>query len=350
MRIITALLTLTLLGHTVALAQEQPPAQVVIARISQQEVSENKAFVGVLYYDRVSQVSSEVSGLVASVKVREGSWVKKGTPLVALNTEILDKQSDLGKTKIAQLVLRLEHAEKNFNRLEKLFAQNGVSEKEYEDALYHHQDLLKEKQTLENGLAQLLIQKEKSLIKAPYDGIVLEKNVDSGDWVQQGKLLVRLGSSDDLMVRVAISENLLRFVTIGAEVPVTIQAFQQEMTGTIMGIDPTADPQTKNIFLKIKIPAQKLVAENMSASVLVPTSDKRLLSIMPRDALIKFQGNDFVYTIKDDKATIQPINIVTYAGAEIGADNPYFTVGMPVVVEGNERLRPDQPATIVGER
>lgn len=347
---LATILTLILLSCSAGLAQEQPPAQVVITRITQQEVSENKSFLGVLYYDRVSHVSSEVAGLVAEMHVREGSRVKKGTPLVSLNTEILDKQIDLSKTKIGQVVLRIEHAEKNFKRLEKLFSQNSVSEKDYEDALYTHQDLLKEKEALEDSLAQLMIQKEKSVIKAPFEGIVLEKNVERGNWVQPGTLLVRLGSSDDLFVRVPISENLLQFITFGEKVPVTIHAFQEELTGTLEGIDPTADPQTKNIFLKVKIAARAMVAENMSAAVFVPTSTKKQLSIIPRDALIKFQGKDFVYTIQDNKASILPINIVTYLGEKIGADNPYFVTGMPVVIEGNERLRPDQPATIAGEK
>ena len=92
------------------------------------------------------------------------------------------------------------------------------------------------------------------------------------------------------------------------------------------------------------------VAENMSATVFIPTSPKRLLSIIPRDALIKFKGQDFVYTVKDDKAVILPVNIVTYLGDTVGADNPYFAAGMPVVIEGNERLQPDQPVVIAGEK
>ena len=77
------------------------------------------------------------------------------------------------------------------------------------------------------------------------------------------------------------------------------------------------------------------MAENMSATVHIPTSPKRLLSILPRDALIKFQGKDFVYTVKEDKAAILPVNIVTYLGNSVGADNPYFAEGMPVVIEGS---------------
>ena len=71
--------------------------------------------------------------------------------------------------------------------------------------------------------------------------------------------------------------------------------------------------------------------------------------MIPRDALIRFQGNDFVYTIKEDKAVMLPVNIVTYLGDRIGADNGHFTEGLPIIVDGNERLRAGQSVVIVGE-
>ena len=332
-------------------AQEgPPPAKVVVSKIVRQQVVENQSFIGTLYYDRTSQVSAEVSGLVEVVNVQEGDQVGRGAPLLRLDTEILEKEIDLKLVSIGQADLKIENAEKNYRRLESVFKKQGVSEKVYEDALYTWQDSLKEKQTEELELEKLLLAKEKSIIKAPYTGVVLEKNVDSGDWVQQGRAVIRIGSTDDLYVRVPVAENLLNYFKAGEKVTVRISAYEKEVKGVIEDYDPVADAQTKNVFLKVKIPAQKKVAENMSATVYIPTSMKKELSIIPRDALIKFQGKDFVYTIKDEKAAIMPVNIVTYLGDKIGADNPYFTEGMLVVVEGNERLRPDQPVVVAGEK
>ena len=106
----------------------------------------------------------------------------------------------------------------------------------------------------------------------------------------------------------------------------------------------------KNVFLKINIPELPLVAQNMSAVVSVSASEKRKLSVMKRAALVKFQGNDFVYTVKEGKAAILPVNIVTFQDDLVGVDNPYIVPGMDVVIEGNERLRPDQPVVIAGEK
>ena len=72
----------------------------------------------------------------------------------------------------------------------------------------------KEKQAKEDTLQKLLIQKRRSQIKAPYDGIILTKDVDVGAWVQQGKKLVSIGSSSDLYVRAPVAENFLQFIEV----------------------------------------------------------------------------------------------------------------------------------------
>ena len=268
--------------------------------------------------------------------------------LVRLNTEILEKEITLSKTRIAQSELRIKNQEKNYKRLERLFNSSGVSEKDYDDAQFAYQDAQMEKRAVEDNLAKLLIELKRSKISAPFNGVVLSKGVDSGAWVQQGKVLVSIGSSSDLFVRAPIAENMLRFVQMGESVPVILNAYDKEIEGTVIGIDPVADLKTKNIFLKIKIPPMDVVAQNMSANVLVPSSAKKELSVLSRAAVVKFQGEDFVYTVKDEKAAIMPINIVSYMGQMIATDTPYITPDFPVVVEGNERLRPDQPVMVVG--
>ena len=330
-------------------AQEPPPARVKTKPISQREIAENKGFLGLLYYERVSNVSSEIAGLVEDITIRTGDRVNEGDVLVQLNTELLEKEILLAQTRIKQIEARTRHAEKLFQRLQSLLEQKGTSKQKFEDAEFDLLDAQLEQQAARETLAKLALEKKKSIIKAPFTGIVMEKQVDRGDWVGQGKGLVTLAAADELFVRVPVGENLIRFIQPGQQLDVTLNAFDRKITGTLKELAPRADARTKNIFLKVHIPEQPMVAENMSATVFVPISENKTLSMIPRDALIKFQGKDFVYTIKEGKASILPVNIVSYLDSEVGADNPYFVPGLPVVVEGNERLRPDQSVIVAGE-
>lgn len=347
MRILLSFLALLSVSG-LAVAQGPPPAKVVLGDVVVEEVSTTQSVTGILYYERVSEISSEVEGLVDEIKVSQGDHAKKGDLLVRLNTEILENEITLARTRIKQMDLRIQNAEKNFKRLERLYKSKGVSEKDYDDALYTYRDARIEKQAVQDNLAKLLIQQSRSQIKAPFDGVVLSKNVDLGAWVQPGKVLVSLASSSDLFVRVPIAEDLLRYVRLGESIQLVLNAYNREIEGKVVAIDPVADLKTKNIFLKIQIPPMEFVAQNMSARVFVPASEKRQLSVISRAAVIKFQGKDFVYTIKEGKASILPVNIVAYLGQKVAVDNPYIVPGLPVVIEGNERLRPDQAVTVMG--
>lgn len=348
---VRTLLSVLLFLHPVfALASGPPPANVILGQVSQKEVAATQSVTGVIYYERVSEISTEVAGLVKEITVRQGDRVKKDDVLVVLDTEILDREILLTKTRIDQAQLRVNNSRKNFIRLETLYNKEGVSEKDYDDAAFVYRDAQKEKLALEESLGKLLIKKERSIIRAPFAGVVLTKNVDSGAWVQQGKILVSLGSIHDLFVRAPISENLLRFVNAGEKVSVLINAFAKELMGEVVGIDPVADVKTKNIFLKIRIASMDNVAENMSARVFVPSSVKNELAVFNRAALVKFQGKDFVYTVVDNKASIVPVTVVAYLGEQVAVESPVLRPGMAVVVEGNERLRPDQPVRVAGEK
>lgn len=349
MRIFQVLLILTIINGAMVYAREQPPARVVVSKIVFQKKAQNRSFIGTLYYERISHVSSEVTGLVIKTDVRTGDRINKGAPLVHLDTELLEKEIFIHKNQIEQAILRINHTQKNYQRMVSLYKKGGISEKNYDDAEFVYQEALLKKLSAQTILGKLLIQKRKSVIKAPFDGIILEKNVDSGDWVNPGKLLISIGSVNDLFIKVPVAETLLQFIFMGQKVPVTIIAYNKKMTGIIDNLSPIADAKTKNVFIKIRIPMLTRVAQNMSATVVISTGTRQELAMIPRDALIRFQGNDFVYTIKEEKAVMLPVNIVTYQGDWIGADNEHFIEGLPIIVDGNERLRPGQSVVIVGE-
>lgn len=350
MRFFQVLLILVFINVSMVYAQEQPPARVIVSKIVFEKRAQNRSFIGTLYYDRISHVASEFPGLVSKIDFNAGDRINKGTPIVHLDTEILEKEILINKNQIEQAELQTNHAQKNYQRMSTLYEKNGVSQRDYDNARFVYQEALLKKQSAQTTLEKLLIQKRKSVINAPFDGIILEKNVDSGDWVQQGKPLISTGSVKDLFIKVPVAETLVKFVTIGQKVPVTINAYNLEMTGTIDNLSPIADEKTKNVFIKIRIPMLTKAVQNMSATVFISTGTKQTLAMIPRDALIKFQGSDFVYTIKDNKATMLPVNITTYLGNTIGVDNEHFIEGMQVVVDGNERLRPGQPVVIDGEK
>lgn len=330
-------------------AEGPPKANVVVSTFSEKMIAQNAKMTGVLYFDRVSGISTEVAGLVSKVSIKTGDRVKKGDRLFTLSTDFTDKELNLKKTEITQLEILLEQTEKNMGRIEKLFKKKAVSEAEYDDLFFTFRAQQKDLERKKIDLELIQLKKKKSVIRAPYNSLILSKNVDAGDWVNQGSVLCKTGSLNDLSVKLPVGEKTLQYINAGESVDVTINSLRKTITGSFAGVLPVADEKTKNIFLKIKLPEVPGAIENMSATVMVPVSHRKKLKVITRDALVKFQGKDFIYAVQDGKAKILPINVVLYSGTKMGIDNDGYALDMKIVVSGNERLRPDQPVVITGE-
>ena len=334
-------------GYLMAAGDGGPLTRVVTSQVVEKNVAETTQVVGTLFFDRVSNLSAEVSGLVNAVHVREGDRVKKGQVMFGLNTDFIDNEIASVQAGMAQVKVRLGRAEKSLDRYETLFQQQAVSEAEYDDIVLSREDLVRQTVMLDKQLALARLKKNKSLIRAPFDGVVIEKKTDIGDWVSPGIQLCVVGSIKDLFVKVPVSESLLTFAHKGETVPVSIDALGIKNTGTIDGIIPVADPQTRSVFVKVRLPEMDHPVLNMSATVSMPVGEKKNMLLIPRDALVNFNGQDMVYTVNQGKSAPIPVTILSYVGENVAVAPKGIVKGMPVVVDGNDRLRPGQGVEVI---
>ncbi len=329
--------------------REPMPAQVKVATAEAGMASNTSDMTGTLYFDRTSRVSPEVAARITSVTFREGDRIRKGDVLARLDSRILEKEIALEKARMAAIEVRIAHTKLNLERLTQLRKNNTVTEASFDEARFSYDELTQERIAIARQVDILEIRKAKHLITAPFDGIILEKHAERGEWVVPGSPICLLGDLDALYVQVPMAERLIGYSKAGDRLPVSLNAFEKEITGIVKGIRPQADPRTKNVSLKIKVDYTGPVAENMSARVQVPVSIQQPMVMMPRDALVQVRGTDTVYTIKEGKAVGIPVKKI-YSGADrIGVLPNGLSGGMTVVVEGNERLAPNQPVMVQGE-
>ena len=332
---------------TQATAADQPPARVAVTKVFEKEVAPTAALVGNVVFDRSAGISPEVSGLIAGHQMNEGTVVRKGDVLVKLNTDFIVKDIGVLDQQITQIDLQIRNARKNLDRAATLFEQNATTEKNYDDLTLQFQELQTEKERLRLTLAKKKLELEKSLIRAPYAGLVLARYKNQGEWVSPGDPICELAAIDDVMVRVPLSEALIPYVAVGQTLTLSISATGQSLKGKVEAVVPSVDAKSKTFDIKIGIDYAPGIFQNMSAMVNVPTGPVRKLKMIKRGALVRFQGKEFVYTVQDGLAKILPIRIAAVEGEYLAVDTPLITAGMPVVIDGNERLRPDQPVTVV---
>lgn len=140
------------------------------------------------------------------------------------------------------------------------------------------------------------------------------------------------------------------YATVGQVLNFTVTAMGREFQGKVKAVVPDVDLKSKTFDIKIGLDYVPGLFQNMSARVNVPTGPARRLKMIQRGALVRFQGQEFVYTVQDGVAKMLPVQVSAVDGEYLGVEAPHLSTGMPVVIDGNERLRPDQPVMVVNSQ
>ena len=325
-------------------AKGPPPASVKVAEVRTGMVAPQSEFIATIFYQETSETASETSGLVSDVRFEDGQRVKKGQILVALGSEILQKKLLAARATYEQVLSELEIARIDLKRREKLFEKKSISEQTYDENRYRVIGSEKQAASLNAQVAQLAIELEKKLIRAPFDGVVIKRHVDRGEWISEGETVALIGKDDVIDIVAELPEQIIQYVKIGMQVRAAANG--NEFSGTVIAIVPRGDVSTRTFPVKIRTPNQFSLIEGMSARVTLPKGKIKKTLIVPRDAVISKFGQTVVFTAENFKAAMLPVQIIGFQGLDAGVSAPGLKAGMIVVVQGNERLRNGQAVSI----
>lgn len=319
--IVTALFIIISLFSLSAHAQEEkqramPPAVVVVSEVGTGMVAPQAEFIGTVYFSEISDVACEVDGKVEVLNFEEGQRVHEGDALVSINSDIL--HSDLDKA-------MLEYA-----RALELYKEELITEEEYDARRFEKE--------------RLGIILSKKTITAPFDGIIVKKHVERGEWLSPGSIVATLAADDLLDIMVEVPQRVVAFLSPGMEV--NISAGGSELKGRIAAVIPSGDISTRTFPVKIQAVNTASLIEGMEAKVTLPEGAEVTSLTVQRDAVITAFGNTVVYAVQDSKAVMIPVTVSGYKGMTAGIQAEGLAEGMKVVVKGNERLRPGQDIVI----
>ena len=187
---------------------------------------------------------------------------------------------------------------------------------------------------------QLEIELEKKIIRSPFDGVVIKRNVDRGEWISEGETVAVIGKDDIIDIVAEVPQRFIKYIEKG--MPVNATANGSNFVGTVNAIVPRGDVATRTFPVKIRTPNEHALIEGMSARVTLPTGKITQALIVPRDAVISKSGQNVVYAVVDAKSNMIPVQIVGYDGLSAGVESQGLAEGIFVVVEGNERLKNGQ--------
>jgi RND family efflux transporter MFP subunit len=325
-----------------------PPAVVSVAPVKTGNVTPQAEFIGTVFYEEVSDVASEISGRVDAVRFEEGQRIKKNQVLIELGADILKKRLLATSATYEQVLTELEIARIEFERREKLFKTKAISEQAYDENRFRVKGIEKRAESLKAEVERIEIELQKKIIRAPFDGIVIERHVDRGEWLDEGAAVAKLGKDDVIDIVADISEKFIPFIRVGMPINATVN--DDQISGSVTAVVPRGDVATRTFPVKIRTPNTLALIEGMSARVVLPVGKPRQTLVVPRDAVITVFGQNVVYAVNDAKARMISVDVIGYQGLTVGVQSPDLAEGMQLVVKGHERLRDGQDVRLVGQK
>ena len=246
--------------------------------VSKSQITEKVSATGKIQPEVEVKLSSEVSGEIIALPIKEGQQVKKGDLLVKINPDIIQSMLNRSeatyqnvKASLAQAEASLKEAEANYSRNESLFAKGVISKAEWDRSIAAYETSKAARKSayysVKSAAASVNEAKdnlERTTIYAPMDGTISLLNVELGERVvgtQQmaGTELLRVANLNDMEVEVDVNENEIVKVNVGDSAIVEVDAYlKKSFKGLVTAISNasatnlSAD-QVTNFEVKIKI-------------------------------------------------------------------------------------------------
>ena len=346
MRKIGLAILLVLFTNTSFLQAAQPAALVETDVLEKKELNDLQEFIGTVNFDKKSKIASESSGIAKNINFEVGQKVKKDEVLVQIDSDILDAQIKASKSAVNMYTVQLKNAKKNFERFSALLEKKSIAQKIYDDSKLEY-DVANENLISANAkLNELIIQKSKKQIKAPFSGVIVEKNINTNEWLNQGSQVATIVNTQDLEIIFNLPISFINGLKEGDIYDIDIS--EQTIKAKLYAAIPSGDKLTRTFPVRFKADIKDMfVFDGASAKINFAKETKSEALVINRDAVIKRFNMDVIFAVVENKAVMIPVVVTTYSGMDAAITGQGLVDGMQIITKGNERVFPDMDVKVL---
>ncbi len=343
-----------------AMAQDEEQL-VRVDSVQEQPMTQTVEVIGRLVPRRAGSVAARIDAAVDRVLVEVGDRVEQGQVIAILEPESLKARRDqaAGRLAAAFAKQKTEEAElalsrQELKRLEGLKKSAAFSQARYDDA--KQAVAIAEAQVAEAESASVTSRADLELaeinlkhaeIRAPYGGVITERMIEAGAYVQVGDDAVRLVADQELELEADVPFQRLSGLVPGVEIDVELDD-GTEHKARVRAIVPDENPLTRTRAVRF-IPAfgetRKPLAANQSATLMIPMGQPRQVLTVHKDAITKRGPASLVHVVTNGAVSVRPVTVGVAVGSRFEIVGG-LSQGDIVVVRGNERLRDGQKVRV----
>ena len=217
---------------------------------------------GYTYARSRAAVGAKIIGRVVELPVDEGDTIATGDIIAVLDSEDLQASVNLAEASLNEARARLADAEREFARQADLVEDQLTSQALYDAAGTQREVALAQVGTAEARLNAAEAQLDYTVVRAPIDGVVIERNIEVGEMVAPGGFtsqqstgsIVRIADPASLEVEADINESYIARLQLGQRASIRVDAVPDfDYSGSLRQIVPTADRQRAVVQVKVSI-------------------------------------------------------------------------------------------------
>lgn len=323
MKIYHTLFLLVFYSSDILSAPVQDKPEVVTAVVQKKRIATTLPISGQVHSRFHSKVATEVSGKILWA-IEPGVSVKKGELLAKLDDERLQLQLKETDIAIKRAQLNAKTLEQEYQRLKKLNLLNNTSQTQFDDIALKRDLAINDIELQQHKKMMLEDVIKRALVKAPFDGVIVQREIQQGEYVNAGDIIVHLLDTKRLEVRVDVPLKFKNQYQLDEQLNIISQ--DTAILGKIHAVIPKSDFRSQTFQVRLTLSEQKnqhpfSVGELVSVELPIKQAANTL--IVPRDALILSQEG--VYVMK-----ITPKNTLKQVTVDVGQGQ-----GEWIAVEGN---------------
>ena len=350
---------------------QMPPASVIAVEVEMENTRDRAVVTGVLQAIAKADVAAQEAGAVDALFAREGDEVEEGDPLVLLDIRRNTTQLNVSKASLisaenllAQRKAEVSRAEKDLQMKTKLHETKAVSQSDLLDAEKTLAVAKAQQDAAQAGIEEALNQLELNTVqlgdltvKAPFDGTIVARHVDPGEWVGAGTTVATMVATDPIEAWIRVPSRFLGRVSQKADSYQIRQATTEAIfEPNELSVLPDVDPRSQLFTVIAQIPNREgKLTPGESITGIVPVGEKTEFLKVPTNALVHSAMGMMIQIVQPPKEEQGmttgrgvPVNVAFHRRgfAYIQQESAGVQAGDQVIVEGNQNLMPGQPIMV----
>lgn len=283
---------------------------------------------GYVVAQRKAAVAAKITGRLVELKVEEGSRIKKGEIIARLEAEDAVASRSQAVANVEQAQAELADATLQYHRNRELVKKDFIAKADADVSEARYKKAIAGVASAKAGLQSAQVSVDYSVLRAPFDAVVLTKNADIGDIVSPlsaaasaKAAVVTIADMGSLQVEVDVSESNIGKVKIGQPCEILLDALpDKRFRGAVHMIVPTADRTKASVMVKVRFAdMDSRTLPEMSAKVAflqreVSPDEAAARTVVKPSSVVNRGDRKIVYVVRDGHAVETPVTL----GSQIG--------------------------------